>query len=794
MAATSPEAETIIRQTDQINQRLAQSSSRIEQVQRSLDQAYAAQQRFQNAQNTINAALDRGRISQERANELLRLARERYQQGAESATRFAAANDNATARTRNFGGAIGQAGFQLQDFFVQVQGGTSALTALSQQGSQFLGVFGTGGAIAGAALAIGALVAALVFGRTEADRFKEAMERNRASYENATTAAERWRDGLRREAEQLQDLQGYYRSLNRERQQYELRQANRDAADVEARRAALQRDILGPLPGLSQGLQTQVRDAEMMAARNYGRGSAEFDAIMSDESIRRFRELIGVIEQFREVGDTSENAISALSARLRESADNAGPLRDYLLRVANEMERLGQRSRDVERDTREVNARLSALGAQAGEAAARVAALANELARVQREAQGAVGRENNEAIARAEERARALARGLGAAREFDARQAQTESADRYYREQQRADEARLRSARFTDEQIRDEIQRTDETRRASANRRAELEATNTRRLQELTDAESRARRGATQAMREENEQAKLTERTRRERDQLIASLDQEAAANLRLEESLRRIGEARRRNLLTENQEQDLRAEAIRRRDEEIRRLYDKSELDAEQIKRISGLTSDLGAVFRDTFSDAVREGKSFAEVLQNLEQRLLKLGDKYLLEPLLQSLAQLATNQLGGGGTGGGGLLGGILGTITGGGYTAQLAGDGIAKGAELIATAAVLHDGGIAGVDGPRRAVPASVFLDAPRYHSGGVAGGMPLANDEVPAVLKRGELVLTKEQQRASAGNRMTVNNYISTPSTAEFRKSGGQISADLARAVARGGRNR
>ena len=43
------------------------------------------------------------------------------------------------------GAAVGQAGFQIQDFAVQVQAGTSALTALSQQGSQLLGVFGTGG-------------------------------------------------------------------------------------------------------------------------------------------------------------------------------------------------------------------------------------------------------------------------------------------------------------------------------------------------------------------------------------------------------------------------------------------------------------------------------------------------------------------------------------------------------------------------------------------------------------------------------------------------------------------------
>ena len=47
-----------------------------------------------------------------------------------------------------------QAGYQIGDFAVQVQGGTNAMVALGQQGSQLLGFFGPTGAIAGAALAI----------------------------------------------------------------------------------------------------------------------------------------------------------------------------------------------------------------------------------------------------------------------------------------------------------------------------------------------------------------------------------------------------------------------------------------------------------------------------------------------------------------------------------------------------------------------------------------------------------------------------------------------------------------
>ena len=59
------------------------------------------------------------------------------------------------------------------------------------------------------------------------------------------------------------------------------------------------------------------------------------------------------------------------------------------------------------------------------------------------------------------------------------------------------------------------------------------------------------------------------------------------------------------------------------------------------------------------------------------------------------------------------------------------------------------LFHSGGVAGAAAPgQRRVPAAVFADAIRYHSGGVAG---LAPNEVPAILKRGEEVLTESDAR-------------------------------------------
>lgn len=73
-----------------------------------------------------------------------------------------AATQQAAGTTKNVGSVAAQAGFQIQDFAVQVGAGTSALTAFAQQAPQFLGVFGPGGALAGALVAVGA-VAAKIF-------------------------------------------------------------------------------------------------------------------------------------------------------------------------------------------------------------------------------------------------------------------------------------------------------------------------------------------------------------------------------------------------------------------------------------------------------------------------------------------------------------------------------------------------------------------------------------------------------------------------------------------------------
>ena len=105
----------------------------------------------------------------------------------------------------------------------------------------------------------------------------------------------------------------------------------------------------------------------------------------------------------------------------------------------------------------------------------------------------------------------------------------------------------------------------------------------------------------------------------------------------------------------------------------------------------------------------------------------------------------------------------------------------------------ASVLHAGGMVGAPGPGRVVPALAFAHAPRMHSGGWAGLRP---DEVPAILQRGERVLSR---REAAGDGATapvaaapVSITIMTRDAESFRQSRTQVASDIARAVSMGRR--
>ncbi|SFL09322.1 phage tail tape measure protein, lambda family, partial [Celeribacter marinus] len=153
-----------------------------------------------------------------------------------------------------------------------------------------------------------------------------------------------------------------------------------------------------------------------------------------------------------------------------------------------------------------------------------------------------------------------------------------------------------------------------------------------------------------------------------------------------------------------------------------------------------------LGETLSSAFSGAESAFRSFVETG--------KLDFKGLVRSILADLAVLAFKNA---------VLGPIanaLGGVFGGGSAAGGAG-GAASGA---VTAAVSHAGGMVGISGHRRSVPAAVFAGAPRMHSGGTVGRAGawagLRPDEVPTILQRGERVLSRAEVARGAGGAIPV----------------------------------
>jgi phage-related minor tail protein len=183
----------------------------------------------------------------------------------------------------------------------------------------------------------------------------------------------------------------------------------------------------------------------------------------------------------------------------------------------------------------------------------------------------------------------------------------------------------------------------------------------------------------------------------------------------------------------------------------------------AEATDAASHAEQVIGQAFQgmeDALVQFVQTGKfEFSDLADSIMADITRIAIRQTITgPLAQGLAGIFGG--GGGGLFGGGLFG-------------------------------LFHRGGLVGEAPPAvRPIDPAAFAGAPRYHGGGIAGLQP---DEIPAILKRGEAVLTERQmaamgdrsKAADGGRPVTVVMNITTPDAGGFRRSQGQIVAEAAR---------
>ncbi|MDP3959900.1 MAG: phage tail tape measure C-terminal domain-containing protein [Pseudorhodobacter sp.] len=186
----------------------------------------------------------------------------------------------------------------------------------------------------------------------------------------------------------------------------------------------------------------------------------------------------------------------------------------------------------------------------------------------------------------------------------------------------------------------------------------------------------------------------------------------------------------------------------------------------------VTAALADYAAKAREIGGDI---GNALVSAFQSAENAVAtfvktgKLDFRDLVTSMIADLARLAARRF---------ILGPIANALSG-----ALGGAG-----SLFAN--ILHAGGMVGAPGPGRMVPALAFAGAPRMHAGGWAGLKP---DEVPAILQRGERVLSRREAAGyGQSSAPVVNVTIMSRDAESFRQSRTQVAADIARAVSLGRR--
>jgi pyruvate/2-oxoglutarate dehydrogenase complex dihydrolipoamide acyltransferase (E2) component len=207
----------------------------------------------------------------------------------------------------------------------------------------------------------------------------------------------------------------------------------------------------------------------------------------------------------------------------------------------------------------------------------------------------------------------------------------------------------------------------------------------------------------------------------------------------------------------------------------------------------------DAAQPISTAFEDAIVGGEKLIDTLNALDETLQRIVLRTLVTNPFEDFVEEQAKRIVGGNTtkgqsGAGGGLGGILTNLVGSLFGGHATGPNAITFGDLRRTADIplgqtftedifLHSGGIAGAEGARRPVDPRLFIAAPRYHLGGLAG------DEVAAILKRDEGVFTPEQMKAlggRGGGRAIVQNFnFPNSSPDDFLRSEKQVSRAAAR---------
>jgi len=305
-----------------------------------------------------------------------------------SFNQFGRAASRAQQKSKRFASVgLQQAGYQVGDFAVQVQGGTNALVAFGQQGSQLAGIFGPAGAIIGALIAIGTAVGNVAFESIKAANnikpFKEAMDDLSSSlseYRSMAEGAENTTADLAKKygsvTEEVVLLQERLQSLSLRQLQLDAIAAANALTEFTGGGALLggelndiqvsfdttidrARDLKSQMEAIGEASDMQGRLDAIIALKesvesvtggveNMDRKQLDFYRQVID-SESAYRELLNVVEFAGEEVEKLEGGQDALTGTVQTLETLWGNVRDRITEGVNAAGEMSNRAEDIQR-------------------------------------------------------------------------------------------------------------------------------------------------------------------------------------------------------------------------------------------------------------------------------------------------------------------------------------------------------------------------------------------------------------------------------------------------------------
>ena len=244
----------------------------------------------------------------------------------------------ATGSTRNFGNAATNTSYQLQDLIVQIQGGTKASVALSQQLPQMLIGFGAWGAAIGV---VAALMPVLISQLFEASEEVASLADSSSALDSALSSIGRTMNSL--------DLSGWVsqweaateaeRRFLEQTLETDVRMARR------AQRAAS--ESLGSILGEVEGTNTEgvgrAREANRRALNRQIEETAEAYGLTR----KQLEAIVPIIREVRESNGQNAEAVGQLAAKLNEYDAALNVTNPKLIEMLNATNKLAEAERQL---------------------------------------------------------------------------------------------------------------------------------------------------------------------------------------------------------------------------------------------------------------------------------------------------------------------------------------------------------------------------------------------------------------------------------------------------------------